>query len=254
MGFVYSEPCCWREIASTKAHRIGQRRDTGELCLARTGRIPGCGPSPRFSESLPPAVPRARAWKSRVKIGRRFPQCCSVRPRRSATPLLHRSWSAIVAHKVSTSSITVIAPQGRSSSRSPFVVSNDPRIPDEVSYKAGYVNPAPRPATFGSARLWGIAIADTRVPGHESAQVEVAWSPSPRAALPLGKLEGCTVRNRVRIPAGALLQVGMEDWRSPTIPYREQSRSRRQRLVFPFPAVAGGIVHRYRRPAMLGTL
>jgi hypothetical protein len=25
------------------------------------------------------------------------------------------------------------------------------------------------------------------------------WSPSPRAALPLGKLEGCTVRARVRI-------------------------------------------------------
>ena len=30
------------------------------------------------------------------------------------------------------------------------------------------------------------------------------WSPSPRAALPLGRLEGCTVRARVRISAGAL--------------------------------------------------
>jgi hypothetical protein len=57
-----------------------------------------------------------------------------------------------------------------------FVVSNDPRIPDEVSYKAGYVNPTPPAANFGSARLWGIAIADARAPGHESAQVEVAWT------------------------------------------------------------------------------
>jgi hypothetical protein len=81
---------------------------------------------------------------------------------------------AIVPHRVSTSIITVISSHGQSSSRSAFVVSNDPRIPDEVSYKAGYVNPAPPSADFGSARLWGIAIADTRVPGHESAQVEVA--------------------------------------------------------------------------------
>ncbi len=192
---------------------------------------------------------------------------------------------AIVPHKVTTSIITVITPQGQSSSRASFIVSNDPRIPDEVSYKAGYVNPVPRPADFGSARLWGIAIADTRVRGHESAQVEVAWtrlscrvdgrevvlnddggqvrgglyrrqpwfgtdahdpmplafdltdhaavlhvgertdrvwhfwSPSPRAALPAGKIEGCTVRARVRISAGALLQMGMDYWRSPTIPY-----------------------------------
>jgi hypothetical protein len=191
----------------------------------------------------------------------------------------------IVPHKLRTSIITVITPQGQSSSRSPFVVSNDPRIPDEASYKAGYVNPVPRPVDFGSARLWGIAIADTRVRGHESAQVEVAWtrlscridgtdvvlnddgdqvrgglysrqpwfgtdahdpmplafdltdhavllrvgqrtdrvwhfwSPSPRAALPPGRLEGCTVRARVRISAGALLQMGMDYWRSPTIPY-----------------------------------
>ena len=154
-----------------------------------------------------------------------------------------------------------------------------------MSYKAGYVNAVPRPPSFGSARLWGTAIADTRVPGHKSAQVEVAWtrlscqvdsrevvlnddgsqvrgglysrqpwfgtdehdpiplafdladqavvlrvgertdriwhfwSPSPRAALPPGKLKGCTVRARVRISTGALLQIGMDYWRSPTIPY-----------------------------------
>lgn len=165
----------------------------------------------------------------------------------------------------------------------------DPRIPNEVLHKTGYVNPAGRPANFTSARLWGIAVADTRVPSYEAAQVEIAWtlltcrvqgrdvvlnvvlnddgaqvqgglfqrqpwfatdarepmplahepnnravvlrvgtrpervwhfwSPSPRASLPPGKLEGCTVRARVRISAGALLQMGMDYWRSPTIPY-----------------------------------
>ena len=72
-----------------------------------------------------------------------------------------------------------------------FVVANDPRIPDEVSYKAGYVNPAPPPAGFGSARLWGIAIADTRVPGHESAQVEVSVDP---AVLPDRRQGSCPQR------------------------------------------------------------
>jgi hypothetical protein len=200
-------------------------------------------------------------------------------------PVSRESLIAIVPHKVPTSVIPVITPRGWSRSQLEFIVSNDPRIPDEVSYKAGYVNPAPPPAGFGSARLWGIAIAHTRVPGHESALVEVAWtrlscqvdgrevvlnedggqvrgglyvrqpwfatdqhdpmplaydpanhaamlrvgqradrvwhfwSPSPRAALPLGNLEGCTVRARVRISAGALLQMGMDYWRSATIPY-----------------------------------
>ena len=192
---------------------------------------------------------------------------------------------AIVPHRVFSSNIVVVTPQGRGASPSAFVVTNDPRIPDEVSYKAGYVNPARAPADFNSARLWGIAIADTRVPGHESAQVEVAWtrltcqidgrevvlnddsgqvrgglyqrqpwfasdahdpiplaydprnhsvvlavgqrgdrvwhfwSPSARAALPVGKRDGCTVRARVMISPGALLQMGMDYWRSPTIPY-----------------------------------
>ena len=192
---------------------------------------------------------------------------------------------AIVPHKVFSSGIVVVTPLGRGASPSAFVVANDPRIPDEVSYKAGYVNPVRAPSSFSSARLWGIAIADTRVRGHESAQVEVAWtrltcqidgrrvvlnddsgqvrgglyqrnpwfasdahdpiplaydprnrsvvlavgrrsdrawhfwSPSARAALPPGKVEGCTVRARVLISPGALLQVGMDYWRSPTIPY-----------------------------------
>jgi hypothetical protein len=50
---------------------------------------------------------------------------------------------------------------------------NDSRIPPEVRYKRGYVNPVRKPAEFTSAMLWGIAIADTRVPGYEHAQVEI---------------------------------------------------------------------------------
>jgi hypothetical protein len=48
------------------------------------------------------------------------------------------------------------------------------RVPDEVRYKSGYINPSPKPSDFTSAMLWGIAIADTRIPGHEQAQVEIA--------------------------------------------------------------------------------
>jgi len=191
----------------------------------------------------------------------------------------------LIPHKSATFAITVVTPQGRVLSPFAFVVSNDPRVPDEVSYKAGYVNAVAPPRDFKSALLWGIAIADTRVPVHESAEVEIAstqltcrvegkdvilnddngnvrgglyrrepwfgtdqhdpmpltydqsnravvlkvgerpdrvwhfWSPSPRAAVPSGKLEGCTVKARVRISQGALLQMGMDYWRSPTIAY-----------------------------------
>jgi len=191
----------------------------------------------------------------------------------------------IIPHKTATSNITVVTPRGRASSPFAFVVSNDPRIPDEVSYKAGYVNPIAPPSDFKSALLWGIAIADTRVPGHASAEVEIAstqltcrvdgkdvilnddsgevrgglyrrdpwfgtdqhdpmpvtadatnhavvlpvgqrpdrvwhfWSPSPRAALPSGHRAGCTVKARVKISPGALLQMGMDYWRNQTVVY-----------------------------------
>ncbi len=163
--------------------------------------------------------------------------------------------------------------------------SADSRVPSEVKFATGYVNPVARPPDFKSALLWGIAIADTRVPGYESAVVEIAstqlscrvdgkdfvlnndsgnvrgglyqrypwfatdhhdpiplsysqadhavllnvgertdsvwhfWSPSPRAALPAGKLAGCMVKVRVKISPGALVQIGMDYWRSPTVPY-----------------------------------
>jgi hypothetical protein len=133
--------------------------------------------------------------------------------------------------------------------------------------------------------LWGIAIADTRVPGYAQAQVEIQqtrltcrvggkdvvlnddsgairgglyrrfpwfgtdahdpiplnfsqghravilrvgqnsdrvwhfWAASPRASIPAGHLEGCTVRVRAEISRGALLQVGFDYWRNSTIEY-----------------------------------
>jgi hypothetical protein len=166
----------------------------------------------------------------------------------------------------------------------PCLAQSNPRIPDEVRYKSGYVN-SPKPPDFTAATPWGIAIADTRVPGFEHAQVEIAriqltcrvdgkdftlnddraavrgglysrhpwfatdahdplplayskdrkaiilrvgenpdrvwhfWSASPRAALPAGHLEGCTVTARVRISRGALLQMGMDYWRNTTVGY-----------------------------------
>jgi hypothetical protein len=161
----------------------------------------------------------------------------------------------------------------------------DLRIPAEVRYKYGYINRVPRPADFSSVMLWGIAIADARVPGYEKAQIEIAhtqlscrvdgkdivlnddrgnlrgglyrrhpwfgtdthdpiplaysrdhstvilfvgqrpdriwhfWAASRRANLPPGHLEDCTVKVRARISRGALLQVGMDYWRNPTVEY-----------------------------------
>ena len=162
-------------------------------------------------------------------------------------------------------------------------------IPDEVRYKSGYVNPAPRPPDFTSAMPWGIAIADTHGSDYKNAQIEIAetqfscrvnsdgvsreiilnhdrgevrgglyrrhpwfgtdahspiplayslnhrtvilrvgqrpdvvwhfWSASPRAALPPGNLEGCTAKMRVKISAGALLQIGFDYWRNSAVEY-----------------------------------
>src|SRR5580658_819984 len=63
----------------------------------------------------------------------------------------------LIPHKSVTSTITVVTPRGRASSPFAFAMLNDPRIPDEVSYKAGYVNPIAPPRDFKSALLWGIA-------------------------------------------------------------------------------------------------
>ena len=47
-------------------------------------------------------------------------------------------------------------------------------IPPEVRFKSHYVNPIPKPRDFTSVMLWGIAIADKRVAGYETATVEIA--------------------------------------------------------------------------------
>jgi hypothetical protein len=201
------------------------------------------------------------------------------------TPISSTEIVVLIPHKSITSAITVLSPLGRALSPFAFVVTNDPRVPEEVSYKAGYVNPVRPPDGFKSALLWGIAIADTRITGYESAKIEIAstqltcrvdgkdvilnddlgavrgglysrdpwfatdqhdpmpmahdapnhavvlpvgqrsdrvwhfWSASPRAALPSGNLEGCIVTARVKITPGALLQIGMDYWRSPTVAY-----------------------------------
>src|SRR5262249_48145094 len=45
------------------------------------------------------------------------------------------------------------------------------------------------------------------------------WAASPRARIPDGKLEGCAVKMKVKILSGALLQVGMDYWRDPVVPF-----------------------------------
>lgn len=51
-----------------------------------------------------------------------------------------------------------------------------PAVPPEVRFKSGYLNPVSKPAEFNSVMLWGIAIADTRIRGFETATVEIARS------------------------------------------------------------------------------
>lgn len=193
---------------------------------------------------------------------------------------------ALVPRWTSESPITVVTAHGKTTSAIAFLVRNDPRVPDDVGWKGGYVNPAPPPWPFHAVLLWGIGIADTRVAGYQSAKVEVAatrlwcrvngkdviltddagklrgglylrhpwfasgnfhdplpfaydlgnhtvilrvgqrsdrvwhfWPPSPRPAIPPGKFEGCTAQARVRISPGALLQLGMDYWRDPTVPW-----------------------------------
>lgn len=186
---------------------------------------------------------------------------------------------AIAPRWVSTSPVVVKTLNGSGTSRFDFVVKNDPRIPADVGWKAGYVNPVRPPSEFKAALLWGIAIADSRNP---AAEIQVArlrlscradrkdfalnddegdvrgglyrrdpwfatdehspmpaeknaadrvvtmrvgtvpdrvwhfWSASPRAALPPGKLEGCTAKARIKISQGALVQIGIDYWRSTT--------------------------------------
>lgn len=55
--------------------------------------------------------------------------------------------------------------------------------------------------------------------GERADRVWHFWAASPRAAIPPGHLEGCSVKVRARVSSGALLQVGMDYWRNATIGY-----------------------------------
>jgi IPT/TIG domain len=83
---------------------------------------------------------------------------------------------ALVPMHAPSGPITLIGREGRANTSEPFIVRNDPRVPDEVRYKTGYVNLVERPPEFRFALLWGAAIADTRIPAHETATVEIAWT------------------------------------------------------------------------------
>jgi hypothetical protein len=113
---------------------------------------------------------------SRVEItGKNFQGASAVSlGTSSATLISPETLVTLIPHKSITSTITVGTPQGRASSPFAFMIANDPRVPDEVNYKAGYVNAVAPPRDFKSALLWGIAIVVTRVPGHESAEMEIA--------------------------------------------------------------------------------
>jgi IPT/TIG domain len=148
----------------------------------------------------------------------------------------------LVPHHTSTSPITVVTPQGRSMSPFPFTVVNDPRIPDEVSYKAGYVNSSGWPSDFHSARLWGIAIADTRVAGHESARVEIAWTQlscrgDGKEAVLNELLES------VAMSGAAARQMGFDYRRSPTMPYSAETTTKRAQATGSFLLISGGKPH-----------
>lgn len=55
--------------------------------------------------------------------------------------------------------------------------------------------------------------------GKRTDRVWHFWAASPRAEIPTGKLEGCTVKVRTRISRGALLQVGFDYWRDTKVEY-----------------------------------
>jgi hypothetical protein len=80
----------------------------------------------------------------------------------------------LIPHKSITSTITVVTPQVRASSPFAFVIANDPRVPDEVSYKTGYVNAVAPPRDLKSGATLGNRNRRHPRPGHESAEMEIA--------------------------------------------------------------------------------
>jgi hypothetical protein len=55
--------------------------------------------------------------------------------------------------------------------------------------------------------------------GERSDRVWHFWAASPRKMIPAGDLQGCTVKVQAKVSRGALLQVGFDYWRNPTVGY-----------------------------------
>jgi hypothetical protein len=55
--------------------------------------------------------------------------------------------------------------------------------------------------------------------GNRPDRVWHFWAASSRRAIPQGHLEGCTVKIRAKVSNGALLQIGFDYWRDPTVAY-----------------------------------
>lgn len=55
--------------------------------------------------------------------------------------------------------------------------------------------------------------------GEQPKRVWHFWAASPRKIVPVGDLQGCTVKVQVKISRGALLQVGFDYWRDAIVGY-----------------------------------
>ena len=93
--------------------------------------------APEILALFPAVVPKAREWRSAAKNLAGVSAVLFGATQTVFDVVSPQKVVAIVPHRVSTSIVTVNTPHGRSRSPLAFVVCNDPRIPDEVSYKAG---------------------------------------------------------------------------------------------------------------------
>lgn len=111
-----------------------------------------------------PNFAHQRSEGSRVEItGKNFPGASAVLLGTSSAAfslISPETLVTLIPYKSITSTITVVTPQGRASSPLAFVIANDPRVRDEVSYKAGYVN-AVAPPAISSRRYFGESQSST---------------------------------------------------------------------------------------------
>src|SRR5207245_9459343 len=86
----------------------------------------------------------------------------------------------------------------------------------------GYDHHEPMPSDYDEAEHATVI----RV-GERTDRVWHFWSPSPRATLPPGELEGCTVKARLKISSGAWLQIGFDYWRHANVGYGSAGKNHR---------------------------